>query len=65
MTQAEHELLDLLVRLRATLVGVHRALRAAPGANKACERSVALMFEAANDLEREVANAVGVEVVKV
>lgn len=65
MTASEHELLELLVRLRATLVGVHRALRAVPGANKACERSVALMFEGSNDLEREVAKLVGVEVVKV
>ena len=63
MTQAEHELLDLLVRLRATLVGAHRALRQVPGANKAS--ALTLLFEGSNELEREVAKLVGVEVVKV
>jgi hypothetical protein len=63
VTQAEHELLQLLTTLRANLVGVGRALHAIPGANKAHDRALALCFEGANDLvEREVSRLVGAEV---
>jgi hypothetical protein len=59
MTAAQKEALDLLVQLRAVLVGVHRALRQMPGANKAHDRILAGMFDDASALEREVANVTG------
>ena len=64
MTQSQAELLELLTRLKATLVAVHRVLRVAPGNSKSSERFLAGLFDGANALEEEVLRMVqGREVV--
>jgi hypothetical protein len=65
VTAAQKETLDLLVQLRTVLVGLHKALRLVPSATKAHDRALAMCFEGANDLDREVGKLVGVEVVKI
>jgi hypothetical protein len=50
-----------LVQLRTVLVGLHKALRVVPSATKAHDRALAMCFEAANELDREVAKLVSVE----